>query len=115
MKRLFLFTLSLFFLFCLSSCIHLLGLDRYMNEEQEKQYEQLQKMGRLVIKNVTSSTVYLVVDYMDYGNVPPGRRVSVSVAAGTHTLEAYDKNGHIRDRASIYLLESDRYDWVIGK
>jgi hypothetical protein len=86
-----------------------------MDEEQEKQYEQLQKLGRLVIKNTTSSTVYLVIDYTGYGNIPPGRRASISVPAGSHTLEAYNENEHIIDRVRIYLYESDRYNWAIGE
>ena len=115
MKRLYLLALSLFFLFSLSGCLELLGLDHHMNAEQKKQYEQLRKMGRIVIRNSTSSTAYLVVDYMGYGNIPAGRRAYISVVPGAHTLEAYDRNGRITDRARIYLDESGRYYWTIGK
>jgi len=95
-------------------------MGRYMDEEQKRQFEQrqeqLQEMARLVIKNSTSSTVYLVIDYVGHGNIPPGRRVSRSVTAGSHILEAYDeKNGHIKDRERIYLFKSERYTWSIGE
>ena len=106
--------LSIFILF---GCMHLFEgtINRHMNEEQKRQFEQNREMVRLVIKNSTSSTVYLVIDYMGHGNIPPGRRVSRSVAAGSHTLEAYDENGRIKGRVRIYLRKSDRYTWSIGE
>jgi hypothetical protein len=85
-----------------------------MSEEQKKEYEQQQKMGRVIIKNETPSTVYLVVDYTDHGNIPSGKRAFVTVPAGGHTLEAYGRNGHLVARVSIWLCESERYHWDIG-
>ncbi len=115
MKRLYLSAMAVFFLFCLGGCLELLGLDHHMNAEQKKQYEQLRKMGRVVIRNSTPSTVYLVVDYMGYGNIPPGHRAYVSLAIGAHRLQAYDRRGFITDSVSIYLDEYGRYLWTIGK
>ena len=49
--------LSIFILF---GCMHLFEgtINRHMNEEQKRQFEQNREMVRLVIKNSTSPTVY---------------------------------------------------------
>ena len=114
MKRFQIFTLSLLLPFCLCSCVEILELDRHMSEEQKEEYEEFNKMARVVVKNETSLKLYLVIDYMDFGNIPPGRRAGVSVEKGAHTLEAYDQEGQLAYRVTIYLFESDSYLWEIG-
>jgi hypothetical protein len=79
-----------------------LEVDRRMSEEQKRQYEELRKMGCLVVKNATTATVYLVVDGVDYGRIPPKRRVSITVKPGLHRLVAHTEEGRTRYSATLW-------------
>jgi len=99
--------LGMFLFLALCSCASLiiedvLHADRQMNEDQKRHYEELKQMGCIVVKNVTSSTVYLVVDGVDHGNIPPGRRVSITVQPGLHRLIAYTEGGRTRYSAAVF-------------
>lgn len=96
-----------------------LDVERRMDEEQKRQYEELQKMGCLVVKNASSAAVYLVVDGVDYGRIPPKRRVSITVRPGVHRLVALTEDGRTRYSATLWAEAPDNgvecSRWRIGE